>query len=297
MVLRSLQPRIARHVVGVPFANFGSLVLALYDVEDDISRGLWTDSSPSDIKGKKPFLDTGQWMPRAPRPAYDQTYTPQTLACLIMPPKALKDPRFPTRPQDSHAMLLNSLRELAVFTVRHVVEPGSSEAYRGRVVDYSPLLSRRLSRFRLRVRMDLHCAYDQGPGHETSMHCFEACSPGFDRPRDDQTQRPFMPDVIYEMSGMTLGPRMPAPFRLVPEAASVQATTVEPLILPHYSVQYIFRGGRLMRQPPPAAARPVEGTSAPDEVRAEDDEDLETTIEYSGSYFHLSLLVSSSNSP
>nr|CAN62677.1 hypothetical protein VITISV_002829 [Vitis vinifera] len=56
MVLRSLQPRIARHVVGVPFADFGSLVLALYDVEDGISRGSWTDSSPSDIKGKKPFV-------------------------------------------------------------------------------------------------------------------------------------------------------------------------------------------------------------------------------------------------
>ena len=55
MVLRILQPRIARHVVGVPFADFGSLVLALYDVEDGISRGLWTDSSPSDVKGKKPF--------------------------------------------------------------------------------------------------------------------------------------------------------------------------------------------------------------------------------------------------
>ncbi|RVW61212.1 hypothetical protein CK203_020603 [Vitis vinifera] len=50
MVLRSLQPRIARHVVRVPFADFGSLVMALYDVEDGISRGLWTDSSPSDIK-------------------------------------------------------------------------------------------------------------------------------------------------------------------------------------------------------------------------------------------------------
>ena len=55
MVLRSLQPRIARHVVGVPFTNFGSLVLALYDVEDGVLRGLWTDSSPSDVKRKKPF--------------------------------------------------------------------------------------------------------------------------------------------------------------------------------------------------------------------------------------------------
>ena len=55
MVLRSLQPRIAIHVVGIPFADFGSLVMALYDVEDNILRGLWADSSPSDVKGKKPF--------------------------------------------------------------------------------------------------------------------------------------------------------------------------------------------------------------------------------------------------
>ena len=53
MVLRSLQPRIARHVVGIPFTDFGSLVLALYDVEDGISSGLWVDSSPTDVKGKK----------------------------------------------------------------------------------------------------------------------------------------------------------------------------------------------------------------------------------------------------
>ncbi|KAL6311813.1 hypothetical protein AAG906_033339 [Vitis piasezkii] len=60
MVLRSLQPRIARHVVGVPFTDFGSLVLALYDVEDGISRGLWTDSSPSDVKGRSPLEDRDQ---------------------------------------------------------------------------------------------------------------------------------------------------------------------------------------------------------------------------------------------
>ena len=104
----------ARHVVGVPFTNFGSLVMALYDVEDGISRRLWTNSSPSDVKGKKPFVGprsadvsaigsssqrplrrdqpipqffephssyaSHQYKPRASRPAYDQTYTPQTLA-------------------------------------------------------------------------------------------------------------------------------------------------------------------------------------------------------------------------
>ena len=55
MVMRSLQPRIAKHVAGVPFTDFGYLVLALYDVENGISRGLWTNSSPSDVKWKKPF--------------------------------------------------------------------------------------------------------------------------------------------------------------------------------------------------------------------------------------------------
>ena len=113
MVLRSLQPRIARHVVGAPFTDFGSLVMALYDVEDGISRGLWTDSSPSDVKGKKPFVGqrstdvsaissssqrpprrhqpipqfpephssyaSHQYRPRAPRPTFDQTYPAQPL--------------------------------------------------------------------------------------------------------------------------------------------------------------------------------------------------------------------------
>ena len=55
MVLRSLQPRIAIHMVGVPFTDLGSLVSALYNVEDGILKGLWTDSFPSDVKGKKPL--------------------------------------------------------------------------------------------------------------------------------------------------------------------------------------------------------------------------------------------------
>ena len=98
---------------GYPSQTFDSLVLALYDVEDSISRGLWADSSPSDVKGKKPFggqrlvdvstiISTSQrlfrrhqpapqlpgthhsyaphqYRPRETRPTYDQTYMPQTL--------------------------------------------------------------------------------------------------------------------------------------------------------------------------------------------------------------------------
>ncbi|RVW52122.1 hypothetical protein CK203_095088 [Vitis vinifera] len=51
MVLRSLQSKIVRHVVEVSFTDFGSLVLALYDVEDGISRGLWANSSLIDARG------------------------------------------------------------------------------------------------------------------------------------------------------------------------------------------------------------------------------------------------------
>ena len=39
--------------MGFPQTNFGSLMQALYGIEEGISRGLWADSSPSDSKGKK----------------------------------------------------------------------------------------------------------------------------------------------------------------------------------------------------------------------------------------------------
>ena len=56
MIMRSLQPRFARHLMGFPQTDFGSLVQALYGIEEGISRGLWADSSHSDSKGKKPGL-------------------------------------------------------------------------------------------------------------------------------------------------------------------------------------------------------------------------------------------------
>lgn len=54
MVMRSLQPRITRHLIRGTFTNFGSLVLAIFSGEEGISRGLWYDSSLNDSKRKKP---------------------------------------------------------------------------------------------------------------------------------------------------------------------------------------------------------------------------------------------------
>ena len=52
MIMCSLQPHFAKHLMGFPHTDFGSLVQALYGIEEGISRGLWVDSSPSDSKGK-----------------------------------------------------------------------------------------------------------------------------------------------------------------------------------------------------------------------------------------------------
>ena len=56
MIMRSLQPCFTKHLMGFPHTEFGSLVQALYGIEEGISRGLCADSSPSDSNGKKPGL-------------------------------------------------------------------------------------------------------------------------------------------------------------------------------------------------------------------------------------------------
>eukprot|EP00261_Vitis_vinifera_P028366 XP_010662558.1 PREDICTED: uncharacterized protein LOC100853663 [Vitis vinifera] len=423
MVLRSLQPRIARHVVGAPFTDFGSLVMALYDVEDGISRGLWTDSSPSDIKGKKPFIGSRpadvsvissssqrplrrhqpipqfpephssyashQYRPRAPRPAYDQTYTPQTLALPYYASQGIERPsvsytatgqpcyaaQFTTRPAASYPRprAQQTSAPFALRAQRQFSQIGMPLSQALRKLTEAGLLTTLTPRsppqpIPPQFRMDLHCAYHQGPEHETDRctalrhavqdlidqvlvhlgqpsvttnplpaHTTHAVPPPADDIHflefdeiddhihmlsdDDSDPEPIMPDVIYETSGVTLGPRMPAPFRLVPEAAPVQAATVEPLILPHYNVQtpfilipdvegvqapyvddsqtldiqYVLRGGRVMRQPPPAAAaRPLGGTSSQEEVRVEDDEILRQLQSTQARISIWSLLASSS---
>ena len=52
MIMRILQPRFARHLIGFPQTDFGSLVEALYVIEEGITRGLWEDSSSLDSNGK-----------------------------------------------------------------------------------------------------------------------------------------------------------------------------------------------------------------------------------------------------
>ncbi|WKA04767.1 hypothetical protein VitviT2T_022774 [Vitis vinifera] len=339
MVLRSLQPRIARHVVGVPFADFGSLVMALYDVEDGISRGLWADSSPSDVKGKKPFVGprptdvsaissssqrplrlhqltpqfsephssyaSHQYMPRAPRPAFDQTYPAQPLPLSYYATQGIERPpvsytatgqpcyaaQFTPRPAPSYPRprAQQTSAPFALRTQRQFSQIGMPLSQALRKLTEAGLLTALTPRplpqpIPAQFRMDLHCDYHQGLGHETDRctalrhaiqdlidqglvhlgqpsvtinplptHTTHAVPPpaggihflDFDETDDhvhmlswdDPDPEPIMPAGIYDTSGVTLEPQMPAPFRLVPEAASVQAATSEPLTFTRYSVQ------------------------------------------------------------
>ena len=59
---------------------------------------------------------------------------------------------------------------------------------------------------------------------------------------------------------------------MIPDVEEVQTPYDD--ISQTLDVQYILRGGRVLRQPLPTTARPLEGTSFPEEVRREDDEIL-----------------------
>ena len=115
MIMRSLQPRFARHLMRFSHTDFGSLVQALYGIEEGITKGLWSESSYFDLKRKKPlrgqrlgdvdaigsaglrpprrYQTIGQtfglyyppsphvqYRPREPSRSYDQTYMPPALA-------------------------------------------------------------------------------------------------------------------------------------------------------------------------------------------------------------------------
>ena len=54
MIMRSLQPNYTGHLMGVPIMDYKALIEALYGIEDGMARGLWSDSSSFDSKGKKP---------------------------------------------------------------------------------------------------------------------------------------------------------------------------------------------------------------------------------------------------
>ncbi|RVW62172.1 hypothetical protein CK203_062577 [Vitis vinifera] len=105
MVLRNLQPRFARRLVGIPFQDLRSLVQAAFSVEEAIARGLWTDTTPSlDSKGKKlmgPFSRSGEvgaisYQHR--RPAHHSLYRPPSVRAHFLHPQYQYQPDYAQEP-------------------------------------------------------------------------------------------------------------------------------------------------------------------------------------------------------
>ncbi|RVW61970.1 hypothetical protein CK203_065105 [Vitis vinifera] len=228
MILRSLQPRFARHLMGFPHTDFGSLVQALYGIEEGIARGLWPESSPSDSKGKKSL---GGQRPgdvsaissvglRSPRryQTFGQTsraYYPQRYA-QYRPPR----PMIPTYLHQTQSLFLlhRSRRGLLPYIL-------GLELHRLLFLFWhlgcTPACATTL-------QMDLHCSYHQGPGHDTD-HCarLETCYTGLDRSGSE----PIVLDDGYEVD--TVGSQTFTPFSLISDWIPFELTPIAPSAIAH----------------------------------------------------------------
>ncbi|XP_010651422.1 uncharacterized protein LOC104879602 [Vitis vinifera] len=181
--------------------NFGSLVQALYGIEEGIARGLWPESSPSDSKGKKSlegqrpgdvsainlvgsrslrrYQTFGQtsraYYPqryaqyRPPRPMIP-TYLHQTPEPVFAAQVSERPPTLYPRPRAPQTTIPPVQRPTRQFSqlgmplsraFQKLMEGGLLTQLAPRPVP-QPVPPR--------FRMDLHCSYHQGPGHDTD-HC------------------------------------------------------------------------------------------------------------------------------
>ncbi|RVX12634.1 hypothetical protein CK203_011532 [Vitis vinifera] len=249
MVFEEPTARIARHVVGAPFTDFGSLVMALYDVEDGITRGIERPAVSYTATGQPCYAAQFTARPAAPypRPGAQQTSAP-----------------FALRTQRQFSQIGMPLSQ----ALRKLTEAGLLTALTPR-----PLPQPIPAQF----RMDLHCAYHQGPGHETDRctalrHAIQDLidqglvhlgQPSVTtNPLPTHTTHAVPPPAggIHFLDLMRLMIIVQAPYILIPDVEEVRAPHVDISQTP--DIQYILRGGRVMRQPPPAAARPVEASSS-----------------------------------
>ncbi|KAL6335146.1 hypothetical protein AAG906_027206 [Vitis piasezkii] len=281
--MRNLQPRFARHLMGFPQTDFGSLVQALYGIEEGISRGLWADSSPSDSKGKKSgsgprssdtLLPLGQEGPTYLHPPPQRTASEavRQFTQLGMPLSrafqrlvegrliAPLPPRPPllTYPRDSsHDTIVQRLRH----AIQDLIDQG--------LVDLGPGV-----------------ATDPLPTHDTRAFVGdEIFMMGWDGDKDPVSFS-LTPDRIYgppPVSPVYLQHVPPmTPFILFPEEYRP----------PHRDVQIVTRSGRVA-QPPPVD-RPFAGIAAREEVQREDDEILRQLRTTQARISIWSLLASSS---
>ncbi|RVW67075.1 hypothetical protein CK203_063743 [Vitis vinifera] len=143
MILRSLQPRFSRHLMGFPHTDFGSLV-----------KKPLGGQRPGDVST---ISSVGSRSPRRYQ-TFEQTsraYYPQRYA-QYRPPR----PMIPT--------YLHQTPE-PVFAAQVSERPPTVISSASSSIDYYSSCTEADTTVLL-ARMDLHCSYHQGPGHDTD-HC------------------------------------------------------------------------------------------------------------------------------
>nr|CAN60418.1 hypothetical protein VITISV_012200 [Vitis vinifera] len=198
-------PEIERYTgIGCPRIHLRLYSTALYGIEDGIARGLWSESSPTDSKGKKlsgrqRSGNVGAISSAGMRPPRHYQTVGQTLGFYYPPsPHAHYKPPAPSRPMtptylhpdsqpvfaahDTERPPAPYTRPRAPQTTTYVQRPPRQFAQLGMPLSRAfqkltegglliPLASRPLPQpIPPRFRMDLHCSYHQGPGHDTD-HC------------------------------------------------------------------------------------------------------------------------------
>ncbi|RVW20700.1 hypothetical protein CK203_115914 [Vitis vinifera] len=264
-----------------------------------IARGLWSESSPTDSKGKRPSGgqrsgDVGAISSAGMRPSRHY----QTVGQTPGPPAPYTRPRAPQtttyvqRPPHQFAQLGMPLSR----AFQKLAEGGL----------LIPLASRPLPPHTTSLQDGLTLFLPSGPGHDTDhcialrhaiqdlidqglvnlgqpsvttnplpAHSTHAVHPSLGDIHhmdlieddsihmlswDDGLPEPIVLHDSYEIDGVSLVPQAPAPFSLIPDEAPFQLTHPTPLVIGS--------------QPPPPAVRPFEGTTSHEEVRREDDEVL-----------------------
>ncbi|KAL6323896.1 hypothetical protein AAG906_005893 [Vitis piasezkii] len=226
-------PRFARHLMGFPHTNFGSLVQALYGIEEGITRILWCEEQRSGVVGA--ISSVGLRPLKHLRASYIGTASPhrtghKEASCLIF----------------CHitAMLCTALQKL---TKAGLLGPGHETdrctTLRHAIQDLIDQGMVHLGQLSATINpLSAHTTHTI-PSPTDSMHSID-----FTKLDDhihmlswDESElEPIVSYQIYEIGIVILGPQMSAPFGLVPKAASVQTATVEPSIFPYYSVRTPF---------------------------------------------------------
>nr|CAN82997.1 hypothetical protein VITISV_013264 [Vitis vinifera] len=304
MIMRSLQPRFARHLMGFPHTDFGSLVQALYGIEEGIARGLWSESSPIDSKGKRPSGgqrsgDVGAINSVGMRPSRRYQTVGQIPGYYYPPsPHAHYRPPTPSRPKTPTYLHPDSQPVFAA----HVAERPPAPYTRPRAPQTTTYVQRPPRQFAQLVHPSSGDIHHMDLIEDDIIHMLSW---------DDGLPETIVLHDSYEVDGVSVVSQTPTPFSLIPDETPFQLTHPTPLVIgcqdafvpftlwpedddsDGREIQIVTRSGKIA-QPPPPAVRPFEGTASHEEVRREDDEVLRQLQSTQARISIWSLLASSS---